>query len=66
MEMGPGTSGEESRALAADTRVVAGAFSDGSDGGDESEPPNARAGVRTRTSGQNDYFVLNDSRNLPT
>ena len=48
LEMDPGTPGEESQALAADTRIAAGAFSNGSDGGDESEPPNTRGHAHAR------------------
>ena len=65
LEMDPGTSGEESGAPAADTRTAAGAFSDGSDGGDESEPPNTRAAMHTQTPWQNDYFVLTDNKQYP-
>jgi hypothetical protein len=64
--MDPGTSGEESKALAADMPIDAGAFSHGSNGGDESEPPNMRAAMHTHTSWQNDYFVLTDNKIIPT
>ena len=62
MEMDPGTLGGEPGAPAADTRTIAGACSDGSDGGDESEPPNSRAAMHADTSRQNNYFVLTDNR----
>ena len=54
LEMEPGTSGEESKTLASDTRIVAVEISHGLDGSDESEPPNTRAAKHTHTSWQND------------
>ena len=60
MEMGPGTSGEESAAPGEDAAV-----SDGSDRGEESEPRNPRAAPHTHTAWQNHYFVLTDNRNYP-
>ena len=47
---------EESKALAADTRIVAGEFSHGLDGSDDSEPPSTRAAMHTHTPWQNDYL----------
>ena len=64
--MAPGTSGEESKALAADTRIVAGAYSHGSDGSDESEPPNIRAAMHTHMSWQNHDYVITDVKIIPT
>ena len=60
MEMDPRTSGEESAAPGADAAV-----SDGSDGGEESEPRNPRAAPHMHTAWQNDYFVVTDNRNYP-
>ena len=64
VEMDPGTSGEESKVLAAGTRIVAWGMFTWTDGSDESEPPNTRAAMRTHTSWQNDC-VLTDT-NIPT
>ena len=65
LEKEPGTSGEESKALAADTRIAAGALNMDMMAV-MSWSRQTRAAMHTHTSWQNDNFALTDNKNIPT